>query len=139
MPYQVLMVEDNPHEVELLREALGVVADDIVVRSVQNAREALAYLGQAPPFEQAGKPALILLDLMLPGMSGLQVLGIIRTTPGWSSIPAVIFTAVDREGDRIESRRLGATTYKVKPQTFDGYVSFARSVGYFLRNGAATM
>jgi two-component system, chemotaxis family, response regulator Rcp1 len=133
--FRALLVEDNPGDARLLREALKVVTADVELQSVANTREALAFLGNLSPYESAPKPDLIILDVLLPGMNGLQALGIIRTTPAWSHIPAVIFTSLDRVTDRAESKRLGATTYKVKPEGFDGYVAFARSLTYFLRNG----
>lgn len=112
----ILFVEDNPRDVELALEALKFLPNRIEV--VRDGLAAVNYLfppemgeGRPPP----PNPQLVLLDLGLPRLDGLEVLRRIRGTPRTASIPVVVLTASDADRDIQTSRRLGANAYIVKP------------------------
>lgn len=112
----ILLVEDNPNDAELAREALKLLTNR--VHLIRNGLEAVNYLFRAgayasrPPTRQ---PQLLLLDLGLPGLDGLEVLRRVKADPRTASIQVVVLTVSDRHRDIQISRRLGAAAYIVKP------------------------
>jgi CheY-like chemotaxis protein len=112
----ILLVEDNPNDTELTLEALKFMTNRVHV--IRNGLEAVDYLFHAglyarrPPSPQ---PLLILLDMRLPGLDGLEVLRRVKAEARTASIPVVVLTASERDRDIQISRKLGAAAYIVKP------------------------
>lgn len=122
---EILLVDDDPADVELTRETL---ADAKVVTNLHVAGdgfEALAFLGREGKYADAPRPDLILLDLNLPRMDGRAFLTEIRKDDRFKSIPIVVLTTSQAEEDIVKSYRLGANCYITKPV---GLAEFARVV-----------
>jgi two-component system, chemotaxis family, response regulator Rcp1 len=112
-PVEILLVEDHPGDVRLTREALQDSKVWNRLRVATTGFEALAILRRQPGYEAAPRPDLILLDLHLPGLSGVEVLDAVREDPELSSIPVVVVTASRADRERV--LRLGANAYITKP------------------------
>lgn len=129
----VLLVEDNDDDVELTLRSFRrhQVANSVVV--VRDGVEALDYLfrrnahANRPP----GDPALVLLDLKLPKVDGLEVLRQIRTNASTRCIPVVILTTSSETRDKVESYHLGANSYVRKPVNFDDFLEATRQLGLY--------
>ncbi|MBP1608403.1 MAG: two-component system response regulator [Acidobacteria bacterium] len=113
----ILVVEDNPIDVELVRRAFGRRHASNPIETLEDGAEVLQQIHEW----EAGKPSpiLILLDLQLPGASGLEVLRQIKTHPKFSRIPVIILTASGESADAEAAYNLGANSYIVKPIDFD--------------------
>ncbi len=129
----ILLVEDNPNDVELTMEALGEhnLANKVVV--AHDGEEALDYLYRRSGFAKRDTrhPAFILLDIKLPKLSGLEVLQIIRADEKLKSIPVVMLTSSRQESDLIRSYQLGVNAYVVKPVAFADFISAVKEIGAF--------
>ncbi|MGI4860427.1 MAG: response regulator [Janthinobacterium lividum] len=129
----ILLVEDNPSDLELTLVALerSQLANQVVV--MRDGAEAIDYLGAKGDWAErpAGHPAVILLDLKLPKVDGLEVLEHIRSTPGLKSIPVVMLTSSREEQDLIRSYELGVNAYVVKPVVFKEFVDAISDLGMF--------
>ena len=110
-PTQILMVEDNFAHVRLIQEAFKNMAKSYRIDSVDNGVDAIAYLRCEPPFSDASRPALILLDLNLPRKHGREVLAEIKSDPNLKQIPVLILTTSKRPEDIQESYNLHANCY----------------------------
>ena len=127
-PKIILLVEDNPSDIGLTQRALAKshVANELVV--AEDGQEALDYLfatGKHTGRDVSQDPALVLLDLKLPGVDGLEVLRQIRADPRTSRLPVVILTCSREEQDVAQSYDLGANSYIRKPVDF---TQFAQAV-----------
>ncbi len=127
-PIPILLVEDNPADVELTREALSEGQLHNEIFHVADGPRALAFLRQEAPYEDAPRPGLILLDLNLPGMSGQELFQIVRGDPAFSGIPIAVFTASGSERDILWSEDHEAAAYIRKPIDFDQMVRVVRGV-----------
>lgn len=129
----ILLVEDNPKDLELTLIALekSQLANEVIV--VRDGAEALDYLqGQGSyATRPAGNPAVMLLDLKLPKVDGLEVLRFIRQTSGLKSIPVVMLTSSREEQDLLRSYELGVNAYVVKPVEFNEFVAAIADLGVF--------
>ncbi|MEX5747206.1 response regulator [Massilia sp. X63] len=129
----ILLVEDNPNDLELTLIALAKsqLANEVVV--VRDGAEALDYLHRRGEFRERilGNPAVILLDLKLPKVDGLEVLKEIRETDALKSIPVVMLTSSKEEQDVIRSYELGVNAYVVKPVDFTEFVRAIADLGIF--------
>ncbi|WP_273035424.1 response regulator [Massilia timonae] len=129
----ILLVEDNPHDLELTLIALSKsqLANEVVV--VRDGAEALDYLHRRGEFaeRQQGSPAVILLDLKLPKVDGLEVLKEIRNSEGLKSVPVVMLTSSKEEQDVVRSYQLGVNAYVVKPVEFNEFVRAIGDLGIF--------
>ncbi len=129
----ILLVEDNPHDLELTLIALSKsqLANEVVV--TRDGAEALDYLHRRGEFvdRQVGSPAVILLDLKLPKVDGLEVLKEIRHTDGLKPVPVVMLTSSKEEQDVIRSYELGVNAYVVKPVDFNEFVRAIADLGIF--------
>jgi CheY-like chemotaxis protein len=123
-PIEILLIEDNPGDVELTQHALhaGKIANYLTV--TQYGADALAHLHAAGD-EAARRPQLILLDLNLPDMSGLDILKEVKADPALRQIPVVVLTSSEAETDVMRSYDLNAAGYVTKP--FDP-ADFVRAV-----------
>jgi CheY-like chemotaxis protein len=130
---RILMVEDDPKDVELSLTALEEynLANEVVV--VRDGSEALDYLHRRGNFKArpSGNPALLLLDLKLPKVDGLEVLQQIRGDDGLKLIPVVVLTSSREEKDMVTSYRLGVNAYVVKPVDFHQFVNAVKELGVF--------
>ena len=129
----ILLVEDNPNDLELTLIALAKsqLANEVVV--VRDGAEALDYLHRRGEFaaRTVGNPAVILLDLKLPKVDGLEVLKEIRETEALKSIPVVMLTSSKEEQDVVRSYELGVNAYVVKPVDFTEFVRAIADLGIF--------
>ncbi|CAN7292330.1 response regulator [Massilia sp. LjRoot122] len=129
----ILLVEDNPHDLELTLIALSKsqLANEVVI--VRDGAEALDYLHRRGEFAEraVGNPAVILLDLKLPKVDGLEVLKEIRETEGLKSVPVVMLTSSKEEQDVVRSYSLGVNAYVVKPVDFTEFLKAIADLGMF--------
>ena len=132
-PSKILLVEDDPHDVELTLSALSEnhLTNEIVV--VRDGAEALDYLYRRGPYQsrEAGNPEVILLDLKLPKVDGLDVLKRIKADPNIKTVPVVMLTSSREEKDLVESYNSGSNAYVVKPVGFGDFLEAVRQVGLF--------
>jgi chemotaxis family two-component system response regulator Rcp1 len=130
-PIEVLLVEDNPGDVRLTREALkdGKVCNNLHV--VEDGVEAVAFLRQLGRYEEAPRPDLILLDLNLPRKDGRDVLAEIKTDRGLRRIPVVVLTTSKADEDILKAYDLHANCYITKPVDLDQFMSLVRSIEDF--------
>jgi two-component system response regulator len=122
----ILLVEDNPDDVELTRDALteNKIANPLIVAS--DGAEALQYLETANPL-----PRVVLLDLKLPKIDGLDVLRAMRQNERTRDLPVVVLTTSREESDLVESYRLGANSYVRKPVDFVEFHDAVRTLGLY--------
>lgn len=130
---RILLVEDNPNDAELTMEALAEHNLANEVTWVHDGAEALDYLFCRNAYEGGGcyDLAVILLDLKLPKVDGLEVLRAIKSDPHLKLIPVVILTSSREERDLVESYRLGVNAYVVKPVAFKEFMKAVEELGVF--------
>lgn len=130
-PIEVLLVEDDPGDVLLTREAFEhqKVANRLHV--VNNGEDAIAFLRKEGPNADAPDPDLVLLDLNLPGMHGREVLAAIKEDAHLQTIPVVVLTTSEAEEDVLRSYRLHANAYVTKPVDFDRFMAVVRAIDEF--------
>jgi CheY-like chemotaxis protein len=133
VPVEILLVEDDPNDVELTLRALRQRNLANHVRVLQDGAEALDYLfGDGPTAARvAGEPRLILLDLKLPKVDGHEVLRRLKADPLTRSIPVVVLTSSAEERDIAQSYDLGANSYITKPVDFDAFSAAVVQVGLY--------
>jgi len=130
-PHAILLVEDNPADVKITQRALRESAFPVELLVVRDGEEAVEYLLRQGP--HAGDPVwrspdLILLDLNLPKLNGLQVLQRIRSTPQLHNVPVVVLTTSKRQEDIQQTYAAGANTYIEKPQEFARFVQVLQTI-----------
>jgi len=129
----ILLVEDNPRDLELTLIALerSQLANEVVI--LRDGAEAIDYLSSVGAYQDRapGNPAVVLLDLKLPKVDGIQVLQEIRSQPALKSIPVVMLTSSREEQDLLRSYALGVNAYVVKPVNFKEFVSAIADLGMF--------
>ena len=129
----ILLVEDNPKDLELTLVALERthLANEVVI--CRDGEEALDYLlGRGRHSDrQHGNPAVVLLDLKLPKVDGLEVLETVRKTEGLRRLPVVILTSSREEADVVNSYNLGVNAYVVKPVGFQEFIQAIQDLGVF--------
>ena len=128
---EILLVEDDPADVELTRETMGDSKVVTHLHVVGDGLEAMAFLRQEGKYGEAPRPDLILLDLNLPRMDGRTLLAEMRADDHLKSIPVVILTTSQAEEDIVKSYRLGANCYITKPVDFEQFLEVIRSVEAF--------
>lgn len=132
-PKKILLVEDNPNDVELTLSALDEqhLANEVEV--VVDGVEALDYLNRRGRYEGRvnGDPLVVLLDLKMPRMDGIQVLREMKKDPVLKLLPVVILTTSREETDVVESYKLGVNGYVVKPVDFEQFLEAIRRIGLF--------
>ncbi len=129
----ILLVEDNPKDLELTLLALerSRLANEVI--TVRDGAEALEYLFRRGQFagRPAGNPAVVLLDLKLPKVDGLQVLEAVKQDAGLKAIPVVMLTTSREEQDLIRSYALGVNAFVVKPVAFKEFIDAIQDLGVF--------
>lgn len=130
-PIEVLLVEDNPGDVRLTREALkeGKVCNNLSV--VPDGVEALAFLRREGPYAGSPRPDVILLDLNLPRKDGREVLEEVKSDPALRSIPVVVLTSSEAERDIARAYALHANCYITKPVDLDQFITVVKSIEDF--------
>lgn len=129
----ILLVEDNPNDLELALIALtrSQLANQVVI--VRDGAEALDFLHRRGEHAQrlGGNPAVMLLDLKLPKVDGLEVLKEVRATESLQSLPVVMLTSSKEEQDVVRSYELGVNAYVVKPVDFSDFLRAIADLGIF--------
>ena len=115
---QLLIVDDSEDDMILTCEALAGTEHLRVGHRARSGEEALAYLRREGPFKKAARPSMVLLDVNMHGMSGMEVLRAIKTDPNISAIPVVVLTVSGREEDISRAYAVGASSYLRKPLSF---------------------
>lgn len=130
---RVLLAEDSARDVELTLEALAEnrLANEVVV--ARDGAEAWDYLTRSGRHANrpAGNPAVVLLDLKMPKMDGLEVLKAMRADAALRTIPVVMLTSSREERDVVESYSLGVNAYVVKPVAFSDFIDAVKNLGLF--------
>jgi CheY-like chemotaxis protein len=128
---EILLVEDNPGDVRLTREALkeGKIRNNLNV--VGDGVEALRYLRREGPYAESTRPDLILLDLNLPRMDGREVLEAVKADPSLRLIPVVVLTSSAAEQDIVRAYDLHANCYVSKPVDLDQFIHVVKSIEDF--------
>jgi CheY-like chemotaxis protein len=133
MVKHILLVEDDPHDVELTLAALEEhnLANSVIV--VSDGAEALDYLYCRGQFKMrtSGPPVVVLLDLKMPKVSGLEVLKTIKADANLKTTPVVVLTSSREEPDLIESYKYGVNAYVVKPVDFAEFIKAVKRLGIF--------
>ncbi len=130
-PAEILLVEDNPGDVELTREGLSAAKVSNNLSVVMDGVEALAYLRREGQYHAATRPDLILLDLNLPRKDGREVLADIKDDDNLRMIPVVVLTTSKADEDILKSYRHHANSYIAKPVDFAGFTQVVHAIGEF--------
>lgn len=129
----ILLVEDNPQDVELTLEALSEhnLANNVI--TVYDGVEALEYLNYEGQYKdrKKGKPAVMLLDIKMPRMDGIEVLENIRADERYKTLPVVMLTSSREEPDLKRCYELGVNAYVVKPVNFTDFLDAVKQIGLF--------
>lgn len=119
--HRVLLVEDNPGDVDLVRESFDMLAADVELTVARDGAEALRMLRREGEHAQMPYPTLVLLDLNLPRVHGREVLREVRRDPNLTHIPVVVLSSSAAESDVLEAYRLHANCYITKAADFDSH------------------
>ena len=130
-PIEILLVEDNPGDVELTREALHDSKVHMRLSVVNDGVDALAFLRREGPHGAAPRPDLVLLDLNLPRKDGRAVLAEVKRDPELRNIPIVVLTSSQAEQDIVKAYDLHANCYVTKPVDLDQFITIVRSIEQF--------
>jgi len=130
---RILLVDDSPQDVEMTLEAMAEDRQDHEVITLRDGAEALDYLYRRNAFADrpAGQPAVVLLDLKMPKVDGMEVLRQLKSDPQLKLVPVVIMTSSREEQDVIGCYQLGANAYVVKPATFREFVETVKHLVAF--------
>lgn len=131
---EILLVEDDPDDLELTMRALNEEHIGNRIQVARDGEEALDFLfcrGSHSRRDPECHPKLVLLDLKLPKVDGLEVLEQIRSNPRTRALPVVILTSSKREQDMVQAYRLGVNSYIQKPVDFDQFRSTIKRLGYY--------
>ena len=128
---EVLLVEDDPGDVMMTREAFQDYKLRNELHVVSDGAEAMAFLRQEGEYAGRPRPDLVLLDLNLPRMDGRQVLEAIKSDPELASIPVVVLTTSENEDDVLRSYSLHANAYVTKPVDFQRFIEVVRQIDDF--------
>ena len=130
-PIEVLLVEDDPGDVLLIREAFDFNKVHNNLNVVSDGEQALDYLRGTGDYSGRIRPDLVLLDLNLPRKDGREVLAEVKTDPDLRTIPIVVLTTSEAEEDVLKSYQLHANAYVTKPVDFERFVSIVRQIDDF--------
>jgi two-component system, chemotaxis family, response regulator Rcp1 len=133
-PLSVLLVEDDPGDVMIAREALAAGRLSTELHVVTDGVEAMSYLNRESPYADARRPDLILLDLNLPRKSGHEVLAEVKEDPQLRRIPVVVLTTSQAQEDIAKSYDLHANVHVSKPVDFDQFADVVKQIDDFFGN-----
>ena len=131
---EILLVEDNPNDVELMLHVFKSNRISNRIRVVRDGSEALEFIfctGAYASRNMSAGPRIILLDLKLPKVDGLEVLKQIKSDPRTSAIPVVVLTSSHQDRDMVESYKYGVNSYICKPVDFEQFTEAARMLGMY--------
>jgi two-component system, chemotaxis family, response regulator Rcp1 len=128
---EILLIEDNPADIRLTKEAFAEVGLPGTIHVVQDGIQAISFLCRKPPFQHAPRPHLILLDLNLPKKDGREILSEMKTDPRFLQIPVVVLTTSDDEVDVWRSYNLHANAYLVKPIDVRHFIEMIQALEKF--------
>jgi CheY-like chemotaxis protein len=131
---EILLVEDNPRDVELTQRALRKANLANHIHVARDGEEALGFLfgeGSSTERDIPPVPRLVLLDLKLPKVDGLEVLQRMKSDPRTRSIPVVVLTSSKEQSDVVRSYDLGVNSYIVKPVDFESFASAVQNLGLY--------
>ena len=130
-PIEILLIEDNPGDQRLTREALkeGRLRNNLSI--VEDGEEAIAFLKKRGDYENVTRPDLILLDLNLPKMDGQEVLKIIKADEKLKRIPVVVLTTSSADEDIFKAYNLNANCFITKPVDFEQFIDVVKKTGEF--------
>ncbi|HWW15397.1 MAG TPA: response regulator [Candidatus Dormibacteraeota bacterium] len=131
LPPEILVVDDNPADIGLVREALTRSAHRSHINSVEDGVAAMAFLEQREKYVNAIRPDLVILDLNLPRKDGLAVLAAMKAGPDLRRIPVVIFSTSQLRKDIMRSYELGANCYVRKPGNLEEFLAAIKSIEEF--------
>lgn len=129
-PARILLVEDNPADLDLTRETLEEAGLVIDVSTATDGAEALRYLDDVAAGASV-RPDLVLLDINLPKLDGRAVLAAMRARDGLRTVPVVVLSSSDANADIVDSYALGANCYVTKPADLQSFQAAVRSIGGF--------
>jgi CheY-like chemotaxis protein len=125
----ILLVEDNPADMYVIKRAIAAWSPQLWLWQVSKGSEALAFLRKEPPFPQAPVPALILLDLNIPGTDGYDLLPQLRRLPAYQTTPVIVTSAKERAREEPRCLQLGANAYIEKQiKDFPAYIASIRAM-----------
>jgi CheY-like chemotaxis protein len=130
-PIEILLVEDSPSDTDLTLEALKDFKVRNNVSVVEDGVQALQFLRREPPFAEAPRPDMIMLDLNLPRKDGREVLAEIKADENLKTIPIVVLTTSRAEQDVLRAYQLNANCYINKPVDFNQFLDVVRSIESF--------
>lgn len=130
-PIELLIVDDDQGDIDLALELLQESKYPLHIQAVTDGEKAIQYLLQQPPFENAVRPHIVLLDLNLPRKHGFEVLNVVKQDPYLKSIPVIILSTSALDKDILKSYALGANCYLTKPMDYNGFVQVIRSLDNF--------
>lgn len=130
-PVNILLVEDNPADVDLTREAFEQSQFRSNLHVAVDGIEALRFLRKEGPFHGVPRPELILLDLNLPKKDGREVLSVIKQDPDLRTIPVVVLTSSAASDDVLRSYQLHANSYVQKPANFSRFMEVVKAIEIF--------
>jgi CheY-like chemotaxis protein len=130
-PIHILVVEDNPADVRLLKEALKASRITCALSTVDDGEAALDFIFQRGAYATAQAVDLVLLDLNLPKKNGLEVLAIVKADPVRRSIQVVVLTTSENDEDVVKSYALHANCYIRKPPKLEDFIRVVRSIDDF--------
>jgi CheY-like chemotaxis protein len=130
-PIDVLLVEDDEGDVLMTREAFEFYKIRNTLHVVTDGDQALQFLRRTGPYAAAPRPGLILLDVNLPKVSGLEVLAELKQDPALLAVPVVMLTTSQADEDILRSYKLHANAYVSKPVDFEGFTSAIRQIDDF--------
>jgi CheY-like chemotaxis protein len=132
---EILLAEDNPADIYLIREALKYHGVEASLKVATDGKDVLEQIRN----EGAPLPGLIILDLNLPRHDGIEVLEVVRATPGLSDVPVVVLTSSDSPRDRLNALHLGATRYIRKPSNLNDFLNLGATFKELLdKSGGAS-
>lgn len=130
---RILLAEDNDNDAELTLTALGEhnLANEVIL--VKDGAEAWEFLCREGSFSgrNGGNPAVVLLDLKMPKVDGLELLRRMREDPRFKAVPVVVLTSSREESDVVQSYRLGVNAFVVKPVAFEEFIQAVKNLGLF--------
>jgi two-component system, chemotaxis family, response regulator Rcp1 len=130
-PAEILLVEDNPGDIDLMVEIFGESTVPNHVSTAKDGVEAMAFLRQDAPYKDSPRPDLIVLDLNLPKKDGREVLAELKADQDLKDIPVVVFTSSDAERDLLETYRLHANCFITKPGDLNDFFSAVKLLEKF--------
>lgn len=131
-PIEILLVEDSEPDIILTEEAFAAAGVANRLHVARDGVEALEFLHRDPGFENAPRPDIILLDINMPRMNGLEVLAELKRDPSLRSIPVIVLTTSQADEDILRSYQTHAASYVVKPVDFEHFYEAIQAFGRYM-------